>query len=60
MFSGSFFVQIKNPLKEDLNGSSEKKKVEDNDVQGYNYRWELTPFVAPYFTQSISEAKAGD
>jgi hypothetical protein len=61
MFSGSFSMKMNYPEKGNSKISSDKKKEkEDNYVQGYNYHWELTPFEPPYFSQSISEDKAGD
>ena len=59
MFSSSFSMKPIFPSKEEKSASSEKKKSDDNYVQGYNYHWELH-LGSPNLSKTSSEDKVGD
>ena len=59
MFSSSFSMTTPSFQKEEKSVSSEKKKSDDNYVQGYNYHWEFH-LGSPYLRKSSSEDKVGD
>lgn len=56
MFSGSFSMTTPSFQKEEKSVSSEKKKSDDNYVQGYNYHWEFQ-LGSPYLRKPSSEDK---
>ena len=56
MFSGSFSMTTPSFQKEEKSVSSEKKKSDDNYVQGYNYHWEFQ-LGSPFLSKSSSEDK---
>lgn len=56
MFSGSFSMTTPSFQKEEKSVSSEKKKSDDNYVQGYNYHWEFQ-LGSPYLRKPSSEGK---
>tara|TARA_B100000282_G_C31686215_1_gene469169 strand:- start:595 stop:780 length:186 start_codon:yes stop_codon:yes gene_type:complete len=56
MFSSSFSMKTVPSKEEGPKDSSEKKKSNDNYVQGYNYHWEFQ-LGSPYLPKFSSEEK---
>ena len=57
MFSSSLSMKMVPSKEEEPKDSSEKKKSNDNYVQGYNYHWEFH-LGSPYLPKTSSEEKA--